>query len=204
MRRGALGVLAAVGLAALAACYLPVRFDAEIDLSKRGYYELLFDGYLVWVPFYDKLKKGEIQALRENEEAQKIIDDLTRDSATKEAKYFKNGVFKVNWQKSGDLFRDPMITFVRRNATLFSISYSKENQQVTMRGTMVKEVDAKRLTEMGLGIQGELRVKTDGQVLEHNATKESKISEDGRQKSLYVWKIASLSERAPKLVMVLR
>ena len=57
---------------------------------------------------------------------------------------------------------------------------------------------------MGLGIDGELRVKTDGRVINHNATKESKITENGRNMKLYVWKIKSLFERAPELIMVLR
>ena len=57
---------------------------------------------------------------------------------------------------------------------------------------------------MGLGNDGELRVKTDGRVINHNATKESKITENGRNMKLYVWKIKSLFERAPELIMVLR
>ena len=195
-------ILAAILTVVLSGCYLPLRFDAEIELSKRGYYSIIFDGYLAWVPFFDKLKKGELSKEQEKKESEKILTDLTRDSATKEVKYFKNGVFKVNWQKSGDLFRSPMITFVRRNAVLFSISYVKDSDQVTLRGTMVKQNDAKRLTEMGLGIDGELRVKTDGRVVDHNAAKETKVP--GTNQKLYVWKVKSLFEQAPKLVMVLR
>ena len=48
-------VVAAFLMAVLSGCYLPLRFDAEIELSKRGYYSIIFDGYLVWVPFFDKL-----------------------------------------------------------------------------------------------------------------------------------------------------
>ena len=129
---------------------------------------------------------------------------MRHSTAAKEVKYFKNGVFKVNWEKSGDLFRSPLVTFVRRNSVLFSISYLKDSGQVTMRGTMVKKNDAKRLTEMGLGIDGELRVKTDGRVVDHNATKKTKDPESNQ--TIYIWKatLKSLFETAPKLVMVLR
>lgn len=195
-------VVAAFLMAVLSGCYLPLRFDAEIELSKRGYYSIIFDGYLVWVPFFDKLRKGELSKKQEKKETRKILKDLKRDSAAKEVKYFKNGVFKVNWEKSGDLFRSPLVTFVRRNSVLFSISYLKDSGQVTMRGTMVKKNDAKRLTEMGLGIDGELRVKTDGRVVDHNATKKTKDPESNQ--TIYIWKIKSLFETAPKLVMVLR
>lgn len=206
MRTSPLKVMAVAALlgAVLSGCYLPLRFDAEIELSRRGYYDIIFDGYLVWVPFFDELRKGELSEEMERKKTKLIIRDLTRDSSTKEVKYFKNGVFKVNWQKSGDLFRSPMITFVRRNAPLFSISYVKKKGLVTLRGTMVGKSNAERLIEMGLGIDGELRVKTDGRVIDHNATKEREITEGGRTKTLYVWKIKSLFERAPELVMVLR
>ncbi len=204
MRFSALKVLLAAAFlaAVLSGCYLPLRFDAEIELSKRGYYSIIFDGYLAWVPFFDKLRKGKLSKKKERKESKRILKDLKRDSATKEAKYFKNGVFKVHWEKSGDLFRSPMVTFVRRNATLFSISYIKKSGQVTLRGTMVKKSDAQRLTDMGLGIDGELRVKTDGRVVKHNAAKETKVP--GSNQKLYVWKVKSLFDRAPELVMVLR
>ena len=67
---------------------------------------------------------------------------------------------------------------------------------------MVKKSDATRLTEMGLGIDGELRAKTDDRVVKHNATKDSKIP--GSNEKIYVWKVKSLFDRAPELVMVLR
>ncbi len=206
MRSSTLKVMAVAALlgAVLSGCYLPIRFDAEIELSKRGYYSFIFDGYLAWVPFFDKLKKGEYSKKEEKKKSKQIIRDLKRDSSTKEVKYFKNGIFKVHWEKSGDLFRSPLITFVRRNAAMFSISYVKTKGLVTLRGTMVQKKDARTLVEMGLGIDGELRVKTDGRVINHNATKKRKITEDGRTKMLYIWKIKSLFERAPELIMVLR
>ena len=139
MKTSTLKVIAVAALlgVVLSGCYLPVRFDAEIELSKRGYYDFIFDGYLALVPFFDKLKKGEYSKKGERKKSKQIIRDLKRDSSTKEVKYFKNGIFKVHWEKSGDLFRSPLITFVRRNAAMFSISYVKKKGLVTLRGTMV-------------------------------------------------------------------
>ncbi len=99
----------------LTGCYMPIRFDAEIDVSRGGYYEFFFDGYLAKVQLYQGLKDGEIN--REEERAQvKIIEqDFTRDSATKEFEYFKQGHFKVNYQRSGDLLKTKTMTFFRRN-----------------------------------------------------------------------------------------
>ena len=110
----------------LSGCHLPVRFDAEIELSKRGYYDFVFDGYLAWVPFFDKLKKGEYSKKGGRKKSKQIIRDLKRDSSAKEVKYFKNGIFKVHSEKSDDLFRSPLITFVHHNAAMFSISTSRK------------------------------------------------------------------------------
>ena len=197
-------LMAAFLVAVLSGCYLPLRFDAEIELSRRGYYSIIFDGYVTWVPLFDELRKGELSEKQEKKKSEQIVRDLARDSAATEVKYLKNGVFKLHWEKSGDLFRSSLITFVRRNAAMLSISFVKKKGLVTLRGTDVGKSNAKKLVAMGLGIDGELRVKTDGRVISHNATKKRKITEDGRTKMLYIWKIKSLFERAPELVMVLR
>ena len=188
----------------LTACYLPLRFDAEIELFRTGHYEVKFDGYMTWVPFYQKLKDGKLSAKQEKKEAKRIETDLTRDSSTKEFQYFKEGVFRVKWEKAGDLLRSPMIAFVRRNAMIFHIKYVKTKGLVTMRGTLLKKVDADRLDAMGLGrMQGEMRLITDGKVVEHNATSVKKKKDDPR-KRVFTWKITSVYDRGPKLVMELR
>ncbi len=54
----------------LTGCYLPVRFDAEIEITRYGTYNLIFDGYMVSVPLYDGLRKNDIKTAEEKEKVE--------------------------------------------------------------------------------------------------------------------------------------
>ena len=114
MKAKAVRIAATMVLTALlAGCYLPIRFDAEIEVTRNGYYSVVFDGYLVSVPLFRGLREGTISPLEENEKVATIVNDFKRDKAVKEIKYFKQARFKVNWQKKGDLMRARMVTFLK-------------------------------------------------------------------------------------------
>ena len=50
--------------AVLGGCYIPVRFDAEIELTRGGYYDMIFDGYMADVGLFDGINKGKISPAR--------------------------------------------------------------------------------------------------------------------------------------------
>jgi hypothetical protein len=188
----------------LTGCYMPIRFDAEIDVSRGGYYEFFFDGYLAKVQLYQGLKDGEIN--REEERAQvKIIEqDFTRDSATKEFEYFKQGHFKVNYQRSGDLLKTKTMTFFRRNEYILGIAYNSETRQISMLGKSLKRDIKDRLRASGLDSSGELRLFTDGEVVSHNATTVRPFPSKGPEYKLYTWKIQNLLAPTPSLKIQVR
>jgi hypothetical protein len=188
----------------LTGCYMPIRFDAEIDVSRGGYYEFFFDGYLAKVQLYQGLKDGEIN--REEERAQvKIIEqDFTRDSATKEFEYFKQGHFKVNYQRSGDLLKTKTMTFFRRNEYILGIAYNSETRQISMLGKSLKRDIKDRLRASGLDSSGELRLFTDGEVVSHNATTVRPFPSKGPGYKLYTWKIQNLLAPTPSLKIQVR
>jgi hypothetical protein len=188
----------------LTGCYMPIRFDAEIDVSRGGYYEFFFDGYLAKVQLYQGLKDGEIN--REEERAQvKIIEqDFTRDSATKEFEYFKQGHFKVDYQRSGDLLKTKTMTFFRRNEYILGIAYNSETRQISMLGKSLKRDIKDRLRASGLDSSGELRLFTDGEVVSHNATTVRPFPSKGPGYKLYTWKIQNLLAPTPSLKIQVR
>ena len=183
----------------LSSCYLPIRWDAEITVSRFGTYEMIFDGYLAYIPLYDGLRKKEITPTEEREKVEIIRRDITRDSATKEFSYMGKGLFKMNWKQSGDLTRTGMVTFIRRNQAFFNIKYIKTTGLVTLEGIGVGKINAQRIAEMGLGTEGQLRIKTDAQVIESNAQRRGT---DANQ--FYIWDIKSTQDAVPKLVLTLR
>ncbi len=185
----------------LAGCYLPARFDAEIDISRVGAYSIVFEGYLAEINLYKDIEERKLTKEQEAEKIERLKTDFMRDASTKEFTYFKQGHFKVKWVKEGDLLRSRMVSFVRRNENMFSIKYNKNTGEVSMRGTPISKANAQHLTDSGLAMQGELRVKTDAEVVNHNATKVK--NGKGRQK-IYIWDIPNVFAPAPSLSFYLR
>ena len=183
----------------LAGCYLPIKFDAEIEITRTGYYSVIFDGYVVSIPLNLGLRDGTISPLEENEKVANIVNDFKRDSAVKEVKYFKQGRFKVNWQRKGDLLRARMVTFLRRNELILIVKYVKETGLITVQTNPIAKSTAQRLLDSGLSTQGQLRVKTDLRVVNHNATK---VVE--RATPIYVWDIKSILDTPPKINLAFR
>lgn len=188
----------------LTGCYMPIRFDAEIDVSRGGYYEFFFDGYLAKVQLYQGLKDGEINREEERAQAKIIEQDFTRDSATKEFEYFKQGHFKVNYQRSGDLLKTKTMTFFRRNEYILGIAYNSETRQISMLGKSLKRDIKDRLRASGLDSSGELRLFTDGDVVSHNATTVRPFPSKGPGYKLYTWKIPNLLAPTPSLKIQVR
>jgi hypothetical protein len=185
----------------LSACYMPTRFDAEINITRTGYYDVIFDGYMASVELFRGLEEGEISKEEEEEKVEKIRADLARDPAASEFKYFKKGHFKLHWAKSGDILRAKSVTFLRRNESFLSIQYNRRTGLITVLGANLSKTNAQKLNEMGLAMTGEIRVMTDAKVISSNATKEKKGK--GRDKT-FIWKINNIFAPMPKLVLSLR
>jgi hypothetical protein len=193
------GVLAAFLVVVLGGCYMPARFDAEIEITRRGYYSIIFDGYMVSLPLYTDLREKKLSKDEEKKRVAIIETDLTRDSSVKEFQYFKKGYFKVHWEKAGDLLGTGMVAFLRRNNNFLSVKFVKKTQLITVQGASVMKVNAKRLTDIGLAMQGQLRVRTDAKVVQHNA---SRVVE--KEMKIYVWDIKSLYDSSPNLLIQIR
>ena len=90
--------------------------------------------------------------------------------------------------------RARMVTFFRRNELIFLVKYVKETGLITVQAKPLGKTIAQRLADGGLTMQGQLRVKTDLRVVDHNATKVLK-----RKTPIYVWDIKSLFDPTPKI-----
>jgi len=199
------GLLAAAVV--LAACYLPVRFDAEIEVDRSGFYSMIFDGYVVSVPLYRDLAEGKAGPDDEQQRVAVLRRDLGRDKAFTEVVYHKHGIFKVHWARKDDLLRIGMVTFFRRNEAILSLKYLKNNEYLRSQGVIVmaggdmSNTVRQQIADAGLDMTGEIRLITDARVLEHNATQvRDEAGNTGRK--VYVWRIADLNAPVPRLVLV--
>mgnify|MGYP004003808899 FL=1 len=185
----------------LSGCYLPASFDAEMELSRTGLYKMSFDGYIVDLNIYKSMrsKKLKVDSPELKEKIQKIIDDFERDTSTKSVSYFKQGAFKVNWSKGGDIIKSRQVMFFRRNENMLSITYDKKKATIMLKGKYIKSQDAARLEQLGLTVQGVIRIKTDAKVVTHNA---QKIWNEGSVK-FYGWRLNSIRDKPPLLIVSL-
>lgn len=194
-------LVVAVMAASLAGCYLPLRFDAEVVISRTGYYAFNFEGDVAWVPLVRAIDDRRLSGAEKREKIQRIETDLERDPATRSVRHIRDGVFNLTWQRSGDLTRARTVNFVRRSDRILGIKYVKKTGLVTLEGRAVSRRNALRLRRLRLDTTGTLKVRTDARVVEHNATRVVPI---GPRNRIYVWTVQSVFDPAPKLVIALR
>jgi len=187
----------------LASCYMPVRFDSEIIVDRAGYYDLKFEGYMADVGLFQGLIEGKISPAEEQEKVAIIERDFTRDVNTKEFSYFREGHFKVKWERAGDLIAAKTVTFLRRNELILQLKYMESSGSVVLEGKSLKRENRERIAKMGLNMQGQIRVKTDMPIKSHNATSTKKDPRDPRFTWL-VWDIKSVFSPRPQAVFILQ
>lgn len=190
-----LGVLAALLL--LSSCYIPDKFKSELRLSRYGDYDLTFKGDLLWAPILDDYRKGLVTLENEQEKLNNIRKDLIRDIAVRKIESRGKGRFAVEYERAGRLDRVQLIALLRRDARLLAMR-SKENGVIAIHANALKPSDAQIMAEMGLTMEGEFRITTDANVLEHNATE---VRPFGAYK-VYIWKIENPLSPMPHLVML--
>ena len=195
------GLLASAALV-LASCYLPVRFDSEITVDRAGYYDLKFDGYLADVTLYQGLVEGKITPEQETEKIAVIERDLTRDTDVKEFEYFREGHFRIKWERAGDLLKAKTVTFLRRNELILQLKYVENSGYIVLEGKSIRKENRQQLADMGLSMQGQIRVKTDMKVKDSNATSTKPDPTDKRFTWL-VWDIAGVMSPTPRAIFFL-
>ena len=189
-------LLAVVLTALLAACYLPDKFKAEIRLGRNGDFGLAFFGDLVWAPLYRDIVEHRLKPEEIAEKTAGILKDLQRDTHFKKVDSLGQGRFKVEYQREGHLTASEEVTFVRRNAIIIMVRASPDGR-VTVTGNTMKPGDAQTATTMGLSVEGEFRVVTDGLVKEHNATTTKPFG----PYTVYIWTIQNAFSPPPHLVL---
>ena len=186
----------------LTSCYMPVRFDSEITVDRKGYYDLKFEGYLAEMTLYQGLVEGKISPEQEKEKAAIIERDFTRDADVKEFSYFREGHFKVRWERAGDLIEARTVTFLRRNELILQLKYVENSGLVVLEGKSLKKENRDQIAKMGLNMQGQIRLKTDMEIKDSNATSKKKDPKDPRFTWL-VWDIESIHSPRPRAIFIL-
>jgi len=186
----------------LSGCYIPIRFDAEIEIHCTGAYDFKFDGYMASVELYKGLKEGKIDAATEREKSEIIKTDFKRDPSVKEFKYFKQGHFKVNWHRNGDLIRSKSVSFFNSTSEyIIGMRYNKKTRRSTMSTKSVAKLAKKKLLDIGLNWTGKVRVFTDAKVVSHNPTTVKKNKRLGGRFMTYTWDIKNIFTPTTEMII---
>jgi len=183
-------------LLVLAGCYLPDKFKSEIRVGSTGDYAISFYGDLIWGPLYRDIQRGNVPADQIPVKIAELEADLKRDSGFKSVESVGNGRFHVTYMREGHLQPTDLVTFVRRNAIIIQLKATPDGK-VALDGITLKPSQANEAATLGLTVEGEFRLVTDAQVLDHNASKVTMY----KGYPVYQWTVENAFSPAPHLVL---
>lgn len=189
--------LAALLMLALAGCYLPDRFEANINIDRTGDYAFEYRGDLISFNFLRKIGEGEVTG-DDPEEIAKYVSDLRRDSGFQSVDYIGQARYRVEYRRQNNILAVPNFSFVRRNSLVFNIKRRMDGL-VEIAGHRPVERYREELRAAGFEFDGVVRIWTNAEVVEHNA---DAVQEGPR--TLYAWRIETMEREPPKLVLVPR
>ncbi len=180
-------------------CYLPMNFEADLNIDKSGKFAFRYKGDIIAITLMRKISHGEVKSEDIAEQAKIYKRDLARDSGFKKIDHVSYARFRVEFDRQGDITREKTFNFVRSN-TLFLAVKRRQDGDIEVHGDRPPQRLMDALIEINMDVRGIFRVWTNATVLRHNATQSR---EDGPQ-PVYQWVIKSMRAPIPSLVLQLQ
>ena len=196
MMMRATSLLAVLFLAA--GCYLPMNFEADMNIDKSGKFAFRYKGDILAVTLMRKISFGKVKGADIAKQAEIYKRDLGRDSGFKKTEHLNNALFRVEFDRQGGIRYEKTFSFVRSNALFLAVKRRKDGRvEVFGDSPPQRLVDA--LIERGVDVRGTFRVWTNANVVSHNAPQ----AREGDPQPVYQWVIKSLRDPPPNLVLQL-
>lgn len=158
---------------ALAGCWIPEKFVADVKVHKDGSYIFKYDGILTFAIALDASNKGELTEKDERNFASEV-GKLKEEPGFKKVKYLGKGRYKVLVEKAGNA--EEKIYFLSKSLNYFTINPRKDGTLLITAEQFSKK-DIKELKSIGAKIDGELTVSIEKgvEIIDHNAESEPKL-----------------------------
>lgn len=183
----------------LSSCFFPEKFTAEIEIFKNGTYRFTYDGILTFVPGKaEETQSGSLSAQVEGELKGLEKKLKKEDSGFKKVEYLGHAQYKVLYERSAPLTAP--FYFLSHELKIISI-IPRNNNTVEVEGMELDQNDLVQMQQLGMKIDGTVKVSTDGLVRAHNA--KSTPSFFGLVGS-YTWSISSIKDPAPYMLIDLK
>ncbi|MGC2854199.1 hypothetical protein ACM64Y_01900 [Novispirillum sp. DQ9] len=187
-------------LPALASCYVPDDFLAEIRLARNGDYALIYRGKLTWAPLWADIRGGKLSPEEVAEKEAAVMADLQRDGHFSAIKPLGRGQFEVAYERTGKFTGTRKVTFVRRSAEILSMEL-RTSGEVHIRTRNDPKLDLEnQLAANGLSSRGKLRIITNAPVVLHNAQNIGEGLPGYPDYAIYDWSITATTKPMPMLV----
>lgn len=173
--------------ALLAACLVPDRYKATLDLTAAGDYTLTYDGQLVDLVMLTAREKGQLSPKLEEEMVRLYSKELTKEARGLTLEYKGDARFEARLETAGSYRAGKM----RMLADLLQIKLVQDGV-LEVRGLRLKDL---KKPPKGLTSTGDICITTDMPVIEHNAD-----STPGLFSRCYRWKNYDMIEGAPLLL----
>ncbi len=195
-------VAAAVCVAMLTTCWLPEIFEAEIRFTSTGAFGVTYIGTLTYAPLYGQIVRNEISTEDAERQNRQFLNFLRLDKAFKEVNALGRGRFQVKFMREGQFAGNfQSFNFVNRQNPIFRLK-TFEDGRIGLFGSGQAKFYAARFEEVGLKMEGLVRVVTDADVIEHNATFIRASSVPGFTQ--YDWRLRSLRDDPPRIIARLK
>lgn len=197
IRKTQVGLLVALGVMVAIGSLAPETFTADATVNRDRSYAFSYRGPMVYRPYHlDREGAAEdsddAKAARDGTMAE-IAKTLVaeKDGAFRKVEYVGNGVFDVEYAGAGVL--GETCFFPSHEARIIRFD-PQDDGTIVIQGEIGKK-DWVTLKKAGVELSGEFSVKTDAEVVGHNASKTP-----GLFSSVYGWKIG-LNDPAPHMIL---
>lgn len=187
---------AATCVAALAGCFVPEKFTAEVNMAKDGSYTYEYSGITAFVPaIMDMVKSGKGLSDKNDKDLKSQEQKLAKSPDVRKVTYVGNGRYdmKISGERKSGQATNVLDAFR---------VFTDKDGVINITSAVIKPSDKEELAKLGLNIDGKLSVTLpkNAEVISSNATSSPKFF---GLFGTYSWKIGSLDER-PTMKIKLR
>ena len=187
-------LLALIALAAsVTACWFPEEFEVEIEIDEKGRVEMTYEGILGFLPVRAEVLAGKLLSRSDMAKIDEISEELQDDGGCSSARHVGAGRFAVRCEREGTT--RSAVEFLSSELSIFQVR-PVGGGVVEFGGTEIGSDDLAKLKQIGIQMKGRVRLRVEGEVLEHNAQKEPSLL---ALRSYYEWNIDSLDDPRPFL-----
>jgi hypothetical protein len=161
---GRLLLITAISLLMLQ-CWWPERFTATLDINADRTYKFRYDGVLAFAPAVAEIKKsGKLDPGFERQ-LKEAEAKFAQEDGIRQFTYRGNGRYQVSYEKAGIV--DRRVKLFGDAIELLTLTPTAEGIEIS--GLSVNDNARRQLEEIGLGLDGTVRVLSGLEVVQHNA-----------------------------------